>query len=102
MRCRKIYGAKGATNDVTIWRIRVACWLSKVTCTYAHSHAHALGLARARAHTHTQICNIYYFSTATIIRKRDSMLCYTYIVFFKLYEEVRYSPGKFCNYLVRA
>ena len=36
---------RGATNDVTIRRIRVACWISKATCTYAHSntpvHTHA-------------------------------------------------------------
>ena len=32
----KKYGrARGATNDVTIWRIRVACWISKTTCTHA-------------------------------------------------------------------
>ena len=61
--------ARGATNDVTIRRIRVACWISKATRTHAHAHAHA----------HTQICNIYCFSTATMIRERVSELRYTYI-----------------------
>ena len=42
-------GAWWATNDVTIWRIRVACWISKATCTHAHAHAHAL------AHTHKYV-----------------------------------------------
>ena len=31
----KYDGARGATNDVTIWRIWVACWISKATCTLA-------------------------------------------------------------------
>ena len=49
----KYDGDRGATNDFTIWRIRVACWISKATCTYAHAHAHAAGHEHARAHTHT-------------------------------------------------
>ena len=52
----KCGGARETTNDVTIWRIRVACWMSKATCTHTH------------AHVHTQICNVYRFSTATMIR----------------------------------
>ena len=45
------YLHRGATNDVTIWRIRVACWISKATCTYAHAHAHAPGYhMHARTH----------------------------------------------------
>ena len=35
--------------------------------------------ARAHTHTHTQICNIYCFFTATMLRERASMLRYTYI-----------------------
>ena len=43
----KIYGrAREATNDVTIWRIRLACWISKATHTH-HAHAQAPG------HPHT-------------------------------------------------
>jgi hypothetical protein len=42
----KYSGNRGATNDVTIWRIRVACWISKTTCTHARAH--------------TQICNTYW------------------------------------------
>jgi hypothetical protein len=53
----KYVGVRGATDDVTIWRIRVACWLSKATFTYAHAHSHALGHTQARARAH--ICNIY-------------------------------------------
>ena len=27
-----------ATNDVTIWLKRVACWISKATRAHAHAH----------------------------------------------------------------
>ena len=47
-------GDFGATNDVTIWRIRVECWI--------------------------RICNTRYFSTATVIRERASILRHTYNV----------------------
>ena len=70
---KKYGGAKGTTYDVTIWRMHVTCCISKVTCTHAHAHAHASG------YTHTQICNIYCFSTATMIFEGSSMLRYTYI-----------------------
>jgi hypothetical protein len=39
----KYGGERGATNDVTIWRIRVACWVGRATCTYACAHAHSPG-----------------------------------------------------------
>jgi hypothetical protein len=44
-------------------------------------YTRARAFTRPRAHAtraHTQICNAYYFSTATIIRERASMLGYTY------------------------
>ena len=37
------------TNDVTIWRTRVAYWISKAKCTYAHAPAHAPGYPHAHA-----------------------------------------------------
>ena len=74
----KYDGAGGATNDVKIWRIILACWINKATCTYAHAQTHAIWRARAHTHTHTQICNVYCFSTATIIRERASVLRYMY------------------------
>jgi hypothetical protein len=76
--------ADGFPNDVTIWRMRFACWIRKATCTYAHPHAYAPEYphTRTQAHacTHWQINNTYYFSTAKIIRDRASMLRYTYII----------------------
>jgi hypothetical protein len=44
---------EGVTNDVIIWRIRVTCWTSKVTCTHANAHTHALG--HMHTHTHTNM-----------------------------------------------
>jgi hypothetical protein len=44
---------RGATNDVRIWRIRVACWISKITCIYAYAQVHAPGYAYARTHAQT-------------------------------------------------
>ena len=79
----KYGGARGATNDVTIWRIRVACWISKATCTYAHAHAHALGYphARTRKHAHTgQYVILIAFPQQQWFRERASVLRYTYIV----------------------
>ena len=49
----KYGGDSGATNDVTIWRIRVECWISKATRTYENAHAHAPGHPHARTHAHT-------------------------------------------------
>jgi hypothetical protein len=49
--------------QMTIWRMRVACWISKVTSTKAQARAHAptspLAPTHTHTHTHTQICNIY-------------------------------------------
>jgi hypothetical protein len=46
----KYDGARGTTSDVTVWRVRVACWISKVTCTRAHAPAHISGHTHARVH----------------------------------------------------
>ena len=49
----KKYGeVRWATNDVTIWRIRISCWISKATCTHTHAHVRARARTRARAHTY--------------------------------------------------
>ena len=82
----KYSGAREATYDVSIWRIRVACWISKATCT--HAHAYALALKHKHGRAHTQICNIYSFSTATMIRERASFLRYAYIVCLAYFCEV--------------
>jgi hypothetical protein len=70
--------ATAATNDVTIWRIRVACWISKATCTHSHARAHVIWYMHisksARAHARTHIWNIDWFSKVKIIRYRPSIL----------------------------
>ena len=69
---------RGATNDVTIWRKRVVCWISKAKCICAHAYAQASVYLHARTHahvcTHRPISNTYCFTTATMIRERASML----------------------------
>ena len=56
----KCGGARGVTNDVTIWRIRVACWMSKATCTHLHAHSHAPGHTHARTHAHLFIYLLFF------------------------------------------
>jgi hypothetical protein len=47
---------------MTIWHMRIACWISKLTNTHTHTHSHT--------HTHThRICNIYCFSTARVVAR---------------------------------
>jgi hypothetical protein len=50
----KYGGHRVATNDITTWRIRVACWISKATCTYAHWPAHAPGYPHTSTRTHAK------------------------------------------------
>ena len=76
--------AREATNNVTIWRICLTCWISKATRAHAHVHARASG---ACTHAHTQICNIYCFPSATMIHERASMLR-------SMYKVVQIWPGR--------
>ena len=49
----KFGGARGAINDVTVWRKRVVWWISKATRTDRHCHAHVLRHTHGRVLTHT-------------------------------------------------
>ena len=100
----KYSGVRGAINDVTTWRMRVACWISKATCTHAHAQAHA-----RRIYARIQICNIYCLSTATIIRERASVLRCTYFACLVFSKEwvllpsgyaMKMSLKVFCNVLL--
>jgi hypothetical protein len=73
----KYGGAREATDDVTVQRIRFLCWINKAAWTQAPRH---LYIARTHTHTYTQISNSYWFSSATISRERVSVLRYTNIV----------------------
>jgi hypothetical protein len=68
--CRKIWWSQRATNDVTLWRIPVACWLNKTTCTHSHEHTHA--------HTHKYVLLIA-FPQQLWFRQPASVLRCTYI-----------------------
>ena len=50
----KYCGARVATNDDTIWRVRVACWISKATRLHIRTHpgSHTHACTRVRTHTH--------------------------------------------------
>jgi ABC-type Zn2+ transport system substrate-binding protein/surface adhesin len=76
--------------QMTIWRMRIACWIIKATNTHTHSHTlththththshtHTLTHTHSHPHTHThtlthththRICNTYCFSTAKIVAR---------------------------------
>jgi hypothetical protein len=60
-----------ATNNVTMWLIRIACWISKAICTYDH--------ARMCKHAHTdQYVVLIAFQQQPWFRARASMLRYMY------------------------
>ena len=94
-----MWGAREATNDVRVWRIRIARWISKTTRTRMHiptipsTHTHA----RKRTHTHTKTYNTYCFSTA-IILKRASILRHTYIPRF-VYTDIILFDNNMCSVL---
>ena len=69
---------RGATNGVTVWRIRIACCISKATCTCPRVCVPISTDPHARIHNRP-ISNSYCFSTATMIREHASMLRYTYV-----------------------
>jgi hypothetical protein len=71
----KCGGARGATNDVTIWRIRVACWLCKATLTRLRAHAHTDG----------QVCDTNCFSTATMTGESASVTLYVHCLSCLIY-----------------
>ena len=52
---KKIFGGnRDATNDNTIWRMRVAFWISKATCADAHARPRAWALTHTHACAHTE------------------------------------------------
>ena len=68
----------------TIWRMRVACWISKTTRAQAHARVraptttHALQHPRERAHTQIYVI-LMAFPRQQWLRERASMLRYMYI-----------------------
>jgi hypothetical protein len=69
--------------QITLCRIRVACWINKAIHTYAHAHAHApvYPYAGTRKHAHIdQYVILVAFPQQQWFRERASLLRYTYIV----------------------
>ena len=71
---RRLWG-----HDVKIWRIRVACWISKATCTYAHVHARIPIFKHACVSTERPIGNIIACPWEREFCERTSVLRYTNI-----------------------
>ena len=71
------------TPQMTIWRMCIACWISKAIRTQSHSHAHA------PTHAHTQkYISLPVFPQQQWFRERASLLRYTHIfslVFLRVY-----------------
>ena len=66
---RAVYMVKPVMAQITIWRIRVACWINKISRTKAYARAPTSTPTRthARMHTHTEICNTYCYYMATMV-----------------------------------
>jgi hypothetical protein len=63
-------GVRGATNDVTIWRTRVACWIREATCMHANAGAYAVGRPHARSVAHTEkYVTLHCFSTTVMVSR---------------------------------
>ena len=73
----KFGGARGATNDVTVRLIRVACWISNVTRARARTCTRP---SRPGTHPHTRTdkyITLIPFPRQKSIRKRASLLRYS-------------------------
>ena len=87
----KLYGDCRAINDVIIWRISAACWISKTTCTYAPAHA--------PHHTHTRTNTYKYVIFITFPLQQlfaNAPLCYKCIVCLVIFKMTVQSLIKKC------
>jgi hypothetical protein len=75
---RAVYMVKPVMAQITIWRMRVACWINEASRTKAHARAPTS--TRTHAHTHAQKYVILIaFTWQQWFRERASVLRYTYI-----------------------
>ena len=84
----KYSGARGATNDVTIWRIGFACCISKVINTHAQAHGMLPGTRRhartsARLHTDKYVTLIFQGNINFVNKPQYYVIC-TLSVLFKI------------------
>jgi hypothetical protein len=74
---KKYGGARGTTNDITIWLIWVACWISKATCTHAYAHTPGHKHARPSGQiTHKYKQYLLLFQDKNDSRKRLNLTLY--------------------------
>ena len=89
--CRETGGVREATDDNAIWRMRFECWIRLHAGTHIHTpmcpDTYTDACTRTHTHTHThEMCNIYWFSMATIISQtRFSVTLYVHCVFLCFY-----------------
>jgi hypothetical protein len=79
--------------QMIVWRVRVACWISKATSAHAHASAHPH--THARAHSF-----LISFPRQQWVCERASVLRYTYIIcfvkkLFLMYRVVQIWLGRF-------
>ena len=95
-------GVRGATDDVTIRRIRVACWISKTISTHRHAHAHAPGHPHVRMRTQTNMQYLLLFHGSNITLYVHCLSCYSLYVTYSQYtvskKSISPSPPKLCMY----
>ena len=67
-----------------MWRIRVACWISKATCMHTHVHAHAHGCPHkcSHIHTHTNMQYFLFFCSSCYVNTTHCYVIRTLPVFF--------------------
>ena len=89
----KCGGVRGATNDVTIWRIGVGCWIIKATYMHAHAHTCVTGYPHVRTHarTHKYILLIA-FARQQWFAKAPQFYVIPYVVCFIITE----TEGVYC------
>jgi hypothetical protein len=63
----KCGGARGATNDVTTWRLRMECWVSKATCTHTHTDKYVIFIAIPRQQWFANASPCYVIHTLSVL-----------------------------------
>jgi hypothetical protein len=82
---------------MTVWRMCVACWISKATRAQAYAHTLAHLGTYVRGRSYAEICNTYCSLRQQWVRERTSVLRYTYIVYLVCFLKCRYNSQKSNN-----
>jgi len=57
--------------QMTIWYMRIACWIPKATHKHTHTHTHT--------HKHSKYLILFTLPLQQWLHERASLLCYAYI-----------------------